>query len=286
MNILQFLRIFWARQVLIMIATGATILGATVVVLLVQPRYEATSRVLLNMVVRADPVTGESMNPNSAHAFFDSQIEMVKDYRVTGRVVDQLGWLTDPGQIRAYSARPASDTRDFRRWLGQQVADSTRATVTPSGSVLEITFRGLSPQIARVGAEALRQAYLDESLAQRREAASRNATFYNQQAEAARQLAETAETAKAAFEKASGLIMQGRESDLDSERLASLAGQAALPAPAAIPSSSSAALQLAQIDAQLAEASKRLGPNHPEMQDLKTRRAMVAQVAAQEAAAE
>jgi uncharacterized protein involved in exopolysaccharide biosynthesis len=46
--------------------------------------------------------------------------------------------------------------------------------------------------------------------------------------------------------------------------------------------SSPAALQLAQIDAQIAEASKHLGPNHPEMQDLKQRRALTAAVAARE----
>ena len=79
--------------------------------------------------------------------------------------------------------------------------------------------------------------------------------------------------------------MQGRESDLDSERLASLAGQSSAGPSVNIapPTSSGAALQLAQIDAMIAEASKRLGPNHPEMQELKLRRSLIANVAAKEA---
>jgi polysaccharide biosynthesis transport protein len=140
--------------------------------------------------------------------------------------------------------------------------------------------------MARNAAEIVRQEYLEESLAQRREQAAKNAAWFNQQAQAARKLAEEAEMVKAAYEKETGIIMQGRETDLDSERLAALAGQAAIPmAPmGSAAGGSSAAMQLAQIDAQLEQASSRLGPNHPEMLELRNRRALVAQVAAQEAA--
>ena len=285
MNILQFLRIFWARRFVTLAAMVATFLGALVVVILVQPRYEATSRVLLNMLVRPDPVTGEVMNARSAGPFIDAQTELIKDYSVTGRVVDQSGWLTDPSQIRAYSNRPASDRRDFRRWLAQKVADNTVVKVMGSGTILEITYKGPTSQIAATGAEVLRQAYLDQSLAQRRQDAAKNAAFYNKQADAARALADTAEAAKAAYEKSTGIIMQGRDTDLDSDRLASLSGQSALPQMAPVAPESSAALQLADIDAQLAEASKRLGPNHPEIIALKAKRQAVGRVAAQEAAA-
>jgi uncharacterized protein involved in exopolysaccharide biosynthesis len=113
----------------------------------------------------------------------------------------------------------------------------------------------------------------------------KNAAWYSKQAAAARDLAENAETTKAAYEKESGIIMQGRDSDLDSERLAALAGQAASPVISMAPQGMTpAALSLAQIDSQLADLSQRLGPNHPEMQDLRNRRALVAKVAAQEEA--
>jgi uncharacterized protein involved in exopolysaccharide biosynthesis len=41
-------------------------------------------------------------------------------------------------------------------------------------------------------------------------------------------------------------------------------------------------MQLAQLDAQIEQASKNLGPNHPEMQSLRAQRAALAQVVAQE----
>jgi uncharacterized protein involved in exopolysaccharide biosynthesis len=201
---------------------------------------------------------------------------------VTGRVVDQSGWLNDPGQIAAYAHRPPSDTRDFRRWLSDQVVDMEKANI--DGTVLAITFRAPNAALSKIGADVLRQAYLDQSLASRREEAAKNADFYTKQADAARQLAEQAENTKAAYERASGIIMQGRDTDLDSERLSSLAGQSNSVPTVNIPppASSGASLQLAQIDAMIAEASKRLGPNHPQMQQLKLQRSLVANVAAKE----
>lgn len=284
MSILQFLRIFWARRYVTLGAMAATTLGALVVVLLVQPRYEATSRVLLNMLVRPDPVTGEVLAARGAGPYIDAQMELIKDYSVTGRVVDQSGWLSDPGRIRAYAGRPASDSRDFRRWLASDVADNTVVKVMGTGTILEITYKAPTAQIATIGAEVLRQAYLDQALAVRRQEAARNAAFYNKQADAARALAETAEAAKASYEKQTGIIMQGRDTDLDSDRLASLSGQAMAPQMGMAAPQSPAALQLAQIDAELAEASKKLGPNHPDLIALKARREAVSRVAAQEAA--
>ena len=283
MNIIQFLRIFWARRAIVAISLAASLLGAYIVVLIVQPRYEATARVLLN-IIRPDTVTGEIMGAKSSVAYFDSQIEFIKDYRVTGRVVDEFGWLSDPGRIGAYSNRSASDTREFRPWLAQSVVDSFKPKI--GGIVLEITYKAPTPAIAQFGAETLRRVYLEESLALRRREATANAEWHTKQAESAREFAEVAEMKKAAFEKESGIIMQGRDSDLDSDRLTALAGQAAVGpmVSMAAQGASQSTLQLAWIDSQLADAAQRLGPNHPEMMALRTRRNLVAQVVAQEQA--
>jgi succinoglycan biosynthesis transport protein ExoP len=49
---------------------------------------------------------------------------------------------------------------------------------------------------------------------------------------------------------------------------------------------SAASIELAQLDAQISQASANLGPNHPQMLAMKARRAVVAQVATQDAAAQ
>lgn len=289
MGIIQFLRIIWARSLLIAACTVFTFLGALVVTLIVQPRYEAVSRVMLALL-KPDPVTGNGIQTQTVGPYVETQRELVKDYQVTSPVVDALGWLTDPGRIAAYQKRPAADTRDFRRWLSQQVADRTSAKLA-SGTIFEITFQSNSPLEAKVGAETLRQAYMDYTLEARRQEATRSARFFQSQAQAARNLADTAELAKAAFERENGIVMQGDNAsamqDIDSTRLNALVSQAAV-APSAgqtVTVSSQASLQLAAIDSEIAQNSAKLGPNHPEMLELKQRRALIAAVAAKEEAA-
>lgn len=291
MSIIQFLRILWARRVVILACAIFTFLGGFAVTLAVAPRYEATSRVMLN-ILKPDVVTGEDANLRNLGAYIDTQRELLKDYRVTGPVVDQLGWLSDPRKIAEYQARPAADTRDFRRWLGQQVADRTTAKLV-SGTIFEISFSSNNPEEARVGADTLRQSFLDYSLASRRQDAAKNAQWYSVQAEAARNLAEQAQLAKAKYERENGIVMQGDQAgsqqDVDSARLAALVGQAAaapaaaMSAPLAMTSTSS--LQLAQIDAAIAQNADKLGPNHPQMRQLRAQRSLVANVVAQEQAA-
>lgn len=291
MSIIQFLRILWARWLLIAACTVFTFLGGLAVVILVPPRYEATARVNIN-VLKPDQVTGDVANLQNFGTYVQTQQELVKDYQVTAPVVDQLGWLSDPGRIAQYQAKPATDTRDFRRWLAQQVADRTKAGLS-SGTIFEITFNSTSPIEAKTGAEALRRSFIDYTLATRRDEASRNARWYSSQADIARQRAEEAQLATANFERANGIVMQGdkagSQQDTDSARLAALVNQAAnapaaaLSAPVTI--SSTSKLQLAQIDAQLAQNAEKLGPNHPQMQQLRAQRALVAGVVAQEDAA-
>lgn len=283
MNIVQFLRILWARRLLIVVALFASVIGAYIVTLIVQPRYEAVARVNID-ILKQDPVSGMTQDVRNAGVYFDTQQQLVKDYSVTGPVVDKLGWLTDPNRIQAYQRRPATDTRDFRRWLAQQVADATSTAIT-SSTVLEITFRSPNPVEAKEGAVALREAYMAAALASKQQDAAKLAAWYNQQSDLARQAADEAEAKKAAYEKETGIVMQSNDTDMDSGRLAALADQLSAPATTgAIAASSNSRLQLAQIDAQIAETAKHLGPNHPEMQALRAQRQTIAKVVAEEQA--
>ena len=93
MSIIQFLRILWARRILVVVAFLAAVLGAFVVVTLVQPRYEATARVNMD-ILKQDPLSGGGgVDIRNAGVYFDAQQELVKDYSVAGPVVDRLGWL-------------------------------------------------------------------------------------------------------------------------------------------------------------------------------------------------
>lgn len=285
MSIVQFLRILWARRFIVVAATLSCFIGALIVIQLVPPRYEANSRVLLNLL-KPDPVTGQVIAGPATRAYVATQRELIKDYAVAGQVADELGWLSDPTLIQMYQNRSSNDVRDFRRWVAQRVIDGTNVKVVEGSNILEISYTANSSRDARAIADALRKAYIDASLAFRREDATRNADWYTEQAEKARVLLTSAEAAKTAYEKENGIVLQADKTDVDSARLSALAAQAAAPVvPMMAPTSSPSTIQLAQIDAAIAQASRTLGPNHPELQQMRSARAATAAAAAQEQAA-
>lgn len=286
MSIVQFLRILWARRLLIAAATISCFVGAFIVIQIVPPRYEAHSRVLLNLL-RPDPVTGQVIAGPATRAYIATQRELIKDPAVAGQVADELGWLSDPVMMQAYQNRSEADARDFRRWAAQRVIDGTNVAVLEGSNILEITYTTNSPEYARAVADAVRKAYIDASLSFRREDASRNAEWFEQQAQKARRMLTEAEAMKTKYERENGIVLGADNRDIDSARLSALAAQAGGPAVVPLPSqtTSPSSIQLTQIDAAIAQASKTLGPNHPELQQMRTQRATIAGVAAQETAA-
>src|SRR3990167_7736435 len=124
MSFITFFRILWAKRAIILLATLGSFLAALFVVMTVPPRYDATSRFMLDLL-KPDPVTGEMIGARSGKEYVKTQIQLIKDYRVAGKVVDALGWTDSPAMAARYAQRRSGDTRDFRRWLSQGVIDNT-----------------------------------------------------------------------------------------------------------------------------------------------------------------
>jgi len=280
-SIIQFLRVVWARRWIVLGTTLSCLIGAAIVVAVVPPRWKAHSRVMLDLI-KPDPLTGEVIGGN--HAYAATQIELVKDYTVAGQVVDQLGWLSDPTLINQYQHRSASDPSDFRRWVAQQVVTRTDAELIEPSNILEITYTANNPTDAKVVADALMRAYVDTSVAFRRQAAARDADWFDNEAGKAKSALDTAADAEAAYERETGVMLQDDKTDVDTARLRALAGQGTASAPVFAPMSggSSVSSELAQLDASISQAEQTLGPNHPELVALRAKRAALAAQAVQE----
>jgi polysaccharide biosynthesis transport protein len=87
---------------------------------------------------------------------------------------------------------------------------------------------------------------------------------------------EAAETAEANYERANNVYMATSTMDLDSARLAALAGQSVDGSGGPVSSGNGNAGTLAGIDAQIAVLSQTLGPNHPQLIALRAQRAALA----------
>ncbi len=279
MSLQQFLRILWVWRWTILIATAACLLAGSMVALLRPKTYTAESRVMLD-VLKPDPITGDVISSSFARAYVPTQTELIRDYRVTGRVVDSLGWTKSPALREDYEA---SDKRgvDFRRWLAEQVSDGIKAYNIEGTNVLVIGYSAGDPETAAKMADVVRNAYSEESLASRRAEAAEDAQWFERQLGEVRNKLAAAEQLKTAFERANNIVLLDKDVDADAARLQALSGQA--PPPASVVSGGGggnpAAGQLAAIDAKIAAASASLGPNHPVLQELRQQRATVAATA-------
>lgn len=283
MSFIQFFRILWARRAIILLSTLGCFSAAFSVAMIMPSKYQARSRVMLD-IVKPDPVTGQMLSSQFARAYVKTQTELISDYRVAGKVVDALGWTTNPIFAAQYAERSASDHRDFRRWLAQRVIDNTDAALIEGSNILEITYTAGSSNAARKGADALREAYIQQTLAFKREDAAHNALWFHRQAKKLSEQLTAAEDRKNAFERANGIVLQDDNSDTDMVRLKALASSSAS-APATVTRATApSATQLAQIDAQIATASTMYGPNHPELLNLQRQRAAVSAAVTRELA--
>ncbi|RYG29573.1 MAG: chain length determinant protein, partial [Burkholderiales bacterium] len=285
MSLFQFLRILWAHRWVTVATTVCTLLGALIAILIVPPRYQAVSRVMLN-TLKPDPVTGEMIGGPAVRTYIATQTELIKDYEVAGKAVDQLNWASSPDVITQYQSSD-SNGMEIRRWLAQRIIASTDVKVVSGTNILELSYRATSPGEAKAMADALRNAYIESTLDTRRRNATRTADWYEVQAGKERALLNAADAAKTAYEKEHGIVMQADSTDTDSARLRALSTQASAPtmiAPSA-PMTSPTAAQLVQIDGAIAQAMKTLGPNHPQMVQLRAQRVAVQQIVNQELAA-
>ena len=282
MNIVQLLIILWARRLLICAATASCLIGALIVTAILPAQWEGTVRVMLNDL-KPDPVTGEVLG-QTTRIYEATQTALITDYSVAGRVAEQVGWLTSPTLAEAYRKRSKDDKRDFRRWLADRLIQSTKAKLLEGSNILEISYIGSDPDEAKAVADALRKAYMDSTLETRKEEAERNALWYADQVNRAKQVLDQATAAESAFERANGMVMQPDKRDADTARLQSLTQQSGpiAAAPVTLSQSSPASMELATVEAQIAVSRKTLGPNNPDVQSLESRRGALSALVARE----
>jgi uncharacterized protein involved in exopolysaccharide biosynthesis len=275
MSLLQFLRILFARRSIIVAAALSCFIVATVTAFMLPKTYTATSRLLLG---QQDPLgEGVSAGDRGLSGYAQTQIQIIKDYRTAGRVVDALGWARDPSVIASYNASVDPSQIDIRRWLAQGIIDATEANLVMGTAILEISYTASSPEEAAQTADLIRDAYLEENLRFRRSGAAKIADWYDEQSTKALAQLRAAEKERNQFAQANNIVLDESNTDLESLKLRALTSESAtagLNAP--VVTSGGGISQLDQLDAKIAQAALTLGPNHPSMVAMRRERDMVA----------
>ncbi|MFQ3596025.1 MAG: Wzz/FepE/Etk N-terminal domain-containing protein [Sphingomonadaceae bacterium] len=293
MNLIQFLRIFWARKWMLVLTALACFVVATAVASFLPKRYPATARVMLD-VGNPDPVMGSGLPAGRAgRDFIRTQIELMRDDRIAGSVVDRLGLANDPATIAAYQRSGFRDEDGgIRRWLAGQIRARTSAGLVAGSSIMEIRFEGPTPEYARTVVGAIRDAYIDETLRLKTDSAGKSSAWYREQAEREKAELDAAEGRRTAFMRENNIVLTGGPGSPDVEvaRLESLqsavaqaratmsASQMSATAASAVnPTADALRVQLSAIEEEIARASEQLGTAHPAYRAAQARKRVVEQ---------
>ncbi|OQW46345.1 MAG: hypothetical protein A4S16_10880 [Proteobacteria bacterium SG_bin6] len=288
MSVVQIWRMLLARRYLILTMVVVGGIAGAVAAKLAPSYYVAKSRLVVNLL-RPDPVTEATVNARSFGPYVQAQTELITTFRVAYGAARKLGWDQSPVLRRAYLAEFPNRQIDYAHWLASLITRSTNAYLIPTTPVLEITYASSSRENAPAVANALRDAFLDETVAMKREVAARNARWFEAQATKLKRDLAAAERRKSNFERANNIVLQDDNSDPESARLRALASSAeSQPSVSAViggPVSTPSSGQLAALDAELAQARRSLGPNHPDILAMQAKRAALNAAVAREAAA-
>jgi succinoglycan biosynthesis transport protein ExoP len=296
MSPIQFLRILIARRWIILATLLTCVIVALSVAKTLPERYPARARVLLDLI-KPDPVTGQIISGGFARGYINTQIELIRDYRVAGDVVDKLGWAQDPNVVAAWQSATGG-VGDLRRWAAERIIKNTSASVIEGSNILEITYESPNSDDAKQIASLLREAYITASLRFKTDSAGRTADWYREQADRAQKLLATAEATKSKFEQDNGIVITAGGTEAESTKLAGL--QQALVAlqssegtqefQATLQSTQSSVvdqlkMQLATLNDQLQQAAEKLGTEHPTYKSGVLRRNLLTAQLARETAA-
>lgn len=276
-------RILWARRLIIAVVSLGSLAGGALVMATATPLYDATARVMLN-VANPDPVTGATLGKKTIDPYLQTQLSLIRDYQVVGPAIEAVGWFDNPDVIAAYNARPPTDRRPLTVWLAQSVIASMQTALVDGSNIIEIKYRGESPELAELVAGAIRDAYIAANIRQRRASAAEDADRQADRAEALRAELEKLQAQKRALEAETGVMLSAGGDDLEGQRLLALSSpsKATAPPDTIVSGRPSAQGALGQLDLELAQAEANLGPNHPALIELRsTRASLAAQVAAE-----
>ncbi len=280
MNFTQFLLILNARKWVILGVLLFTVVVTAVVSLLLPKQYTATATMIIDSKSK-DPITGQLLPSQMFPGYMATQIDIINSSQVAGRVVRELKLAENPA-TRQQFMEATEGQGTIEQWLGGVLLQQVSAEPSRESSIISIGFTGSDPRFAAIVANAFAKAYIETNLDLRVAPAKQTATWYDQQIAQLRTNLEDAQQKLNAYQREKGLVESEERLDVETRRMADLAGQMVAAQSASFDASSrtrdSGSLpevinnpvvqnlkaQVAQGEGKLAELAKRVGANHPE----------------------
>lgn len=280
MNFTQFLLILNARKWIILGVLALTVAVTAAVSLLLPKEYTATTTLIIDSKSK-DPFTGQLFPSQMFPGYMATQIDVIKSAQVAQKVVRALK-LADNPATREQFMEATEGKGTVEQWLADVLLQKLDAEPSRESSIITVSFSGADPQFAAAMANAFAKTYIDTSLELRLAPARQTAEWFDQQIVQLRQKVDEAQQKLTAYQREKGIVESEERLDVETRRMADLAGQmvaaqsasfdassrtrdgASLPEVINNPVVQGLKAQVSQGEGKLAEMSKRVGTNHPE----------------------
>ena len=287
MTFQQFLLALRGRWKIFLALLGATVVAAFLVTLVMPKTYEAFTSVLVD--AKDDQMINQPLgSPRQNIGYMQTQIDIIQSQRVARKVVEELKLADNPG-IKAAFAKSTGGRGDVVDWVAGGLLHDLKVDSSQS-SVIQLRYTAHDSKFAADVANAFAKAYVDTTLKLRVEPTKEAAQWFDEQLKGLRADLESAQAKLAAFQRENGILATDERIDIETTRLNTLSNEAlaasaqsydaasklgqargrtspeSLPDVIANPMIQGLKADLLRAESKLAEASTRLGPNHPEYQ--------------------
>ena len=281
MNFTQFLLILNARKWIILGVLLLTVAATATVSLLLPKEYTAKTTLIIDSKSK-DPLTGQILPSLMFPGYMATQIDIIKSQNVANKVVAELKLTDSPGTQQQFMEATKGEG-SIEQWLGSLLLQKLSVEPSRESSIISIGFTGADPRFAALVANAFAKSYIETSLNLRIVPARLNAAWFDEQIVQLREKLDQAQQKLTAYQREKGLVESEERLDIETRSMADLAGQmiaaqsasfdagsrtrnsGSLPEVINNPVVQSLKSQVAQGEGKLAELSKRVGANHPEL---------------------
>jgi chain length determinant protein EpsF len=290
MSLSQLLLILRGRRRVIVYTTLCAVAIALALSLVLPKTYKAIATVVVNSK-GIDPVSGFALPAQLLPGYMATQVDIIKSKSVALNAVDQLKLAQQP-KLQEKFASMNNGSGTIRDWLAERLLKNLDVAPSQDSNVVDIRFRGDTPQFAADVANAFAHAYQQTNMRLRVEPMKTASTYFNAQIKDLRDRLETAQNRLSAYQKEKGISSTDNRLDVETVRLNELssqlvvvqgelmdassrqrgaqgAGAAEAPDVLADPLIQNLKAALVQAQAQLAEIAQRFTPEHPRYEEAK-----------------
>ena len=283
MNSRQLTARIWRSKYFVLLSGAFCGVTAYGISLTLQDQYFATATVQFDSSIGSN-VQSYSVSNRQIDTYVQTQAELIRDFRVTGRIVDRLGWTGSYDLAQQYSEEAAGSGLDFRTWLARGVRSGIVLSFEEGSPTVQIGYSGYSPSEAREMAGLIREEYLGYLLQRRQNEATENAARVDRQLAELTERMQQLEDRNTEFARRSNIVLDAEGRAMVDLQLRDAIRTAEIAEPPKVPTvnaANPAVRELAEVEGQIGSLSQTLGPNHPQLIELRRRQAELSKAASQ-----